>query len=604
MDIYNTNIESIKKYKSGLYKALNQKKDEDITNRVDDIKSLQAKDGTNIISISYNSKEYRLNSLYRPLEEARKWADQFELKNYSSIISMYGLGNGIFARALIDKMDMNDILLIYEPSYDIFKHVIENFDITDIIEKSNVVIIVEGINSIQFHISLLSSISISNFKSQIKCIYPNYDTIFTESCVKFFKEIKNSLTTVKVNINTTMNLAEKYIDNTLKNLQFIKDSTSAVKLKEIIPKGLPAIVVAAGPSVEENIEELKKVKGKAVIFAVDRILEYLLSVGLEPDFVVTIDPMKEIRHFSLREDITVPLICYYESNYEILKRHKGKKIFCINNEFMEEAYTQTGNISPNVMPSGSVAIVAYSACVMLGFKRVILVGQDLAFSDGASHAGGISDKRGEHANVLVEGLDGNMVKSRYDWKEFVIRYQDLIAMNKEVEVIDAKTRGAKINGTLVMPFSEAVKKYCNQNDEFEISSSDLQPLFNEADLKKIKNYLEFNLTQAKKVDEKSLKAIKDCDKIIKLLKQRKNIPEDIFKSLSKINRYIEEQKIYSIIDPLIVAKTAENLTEILLYDDNEDSDLNTFTKSKAIYKASSEAAQYVKGRLEETLKNF
>lgn len=43
------------------------------------------------------------------------------------------------------------------------------------------------------------------------------------------------------------------------------------------------IVVAAGPSLNKNINELKKAKGKSLIIAVDTALKPLLRAGIVPD---------------------------------------------------------------------------------------------------------------------------------------------------------------------------------------------------------------------------------------------------------------------------------------------------------------------------------
>lgn len=606
MNFYDKNLELLKVHHNYLYRKLME---EDIayTNRLDDIKSIRAKDGEQIVLITYKTNEYRLNSIYRPVEEARRWSDQYSLQNINSVISMFGFGNGVFARALIEKMEESHILIIYEPSYDIFNHVIRNYDLSDIISKKRVVIVVEGVNDLEFHSTIQNVINITNMKSQIQCIYPNYDVLFTESCITFFNEIKNSMTSNTININTTIKLSEKYIENLFKNLIYLLNSSTLKDLKETIPAGLPAIVVAAGPSVEENIDELKKAKGKAVIFACDRVLDYLLDSGVEPDFVVTIDPSKNRKYFSRREDISIPLICTMEANNDILSHHIGKKIFCTSNPFVDGIYNLFNKEASNIITSGSVAIVAYSACVELGFKRVILVGQDLAFSGNISHAGGEIDSKGEKAHVIVEGIDGNMIKSRYDWKEFTIRYQDLIAINSNVEVIDAKLKGAKINGAIVMPLKDAVDRYCTEANMYNKVDFDIEPNFSKSDIKEIVDYLEGYMPIMNRILEDAESAIKKCNNVIR--EHGKGLSEkklnEGLKKLGKVNKYIEEQSIYPLMDYYITAKTANQLSEILIVsEDAEEYNLVTFQKSKIIYQAVIDAANLIKQSMKEAIDNF
>ncbi|NLO09339.1 MAG: motility associated factor glycosyltransferase family protein [Clostridiales bacterium] len=606
MTFYNKNMELIENNHSYLYKNLINN-DNNYTNRLDNIETIYAKDGEKIVSITYKAMTYRLNSIYRPIEEAIRWSDQFTLQNINTVVSMYGLGNGIFARALLRKMEESHLLIIYEPSYDIFSHVIKNYDLSEILSDKRVVIAVEGANDFSFHITVKSAINITNMKSQIQCIYPNYDKIFAESCITFFNEIKEGLVSNTLNINTTIKLSEKYIQNIFKNLTYLIDSSNLKELKKYTPKEVPAIVVAAGPSVEENIEELKKAKGKAVIFACDRVLDYLLDYGLEPDFTVTIDPVKELIHFSRRDDVNIPLICTMEANNDILSRHIGKKIFCTSNPFLNGIYDLVNKEASEITTSGSVAIVAYTACVELGYKRVILVGQDLAFNGNVSHVGGEINNKGEEANVMVEGIDGSMIKSRVDWKEFVNRYQDLIALNNDIEVIDAKERGARIKGTIVMPLKEAVARYCR---EIHMENEDLfniEPIFYRKDIGKIIDYLEGYVPIMNSILDEAESAIRKCNNVIREYERglsSKKLNEALRK-LSKVNKFIEEQSIYPLMDYHITAQTAPQLSEMLiLSDDSEDYNLSTFQKSKIIYQATIDTSKFIKQALLETIDNY
>lgn len=606
MDWYKSNIKSMEINRPGLLEGLNKKKhlSIDTINKLDKIESAETKDGNKAVIIRYNSEDYRLNSSYRPVEEARKWAEQFKFTNINTVVNMFGFGNGLFARELLKKMDDYDYLLIYEPCYDIFIHVLENYDISDILLDGRVYIVIEDINENELH--MISSVitNIRNINSQIQCIYPNYDNIFMESCIMFFKELKSSFTSVKINTNTIIYFGEKDIENQFKNIEFLKESSSISDIKKVMPSGVPAIVVAAGPSVEDNIEDLKRAKGKAVIFAVDRILDYLLDVGVEPDFVVTIDGKKGVEYFTSRKNVTVPLITYYYSNYEILSVHQGRKIFCTNDSFMKNIYTEVGKLPPYVIPSGSVALVAFSACIELGFDRVVLVGQDLAYSNEKSHAGKINEDSSLGRDVLVEGIDGKQIRSRSDWREFVIRYEDLISSDSDVEVIDTKTKGARIKGALLMPLADVIDKYCDMTFVSDEIRQNIEKTFSDDDIKKIKEYFQKNLTILQKIKEKANLAVKDCDIFLKeshFATETKKY-KTAMKRITKTNKYIIDKDIYSIMDGYITAKSARELSQIYKFtDDIDENSKNTFDKSKALYKSLIEAVDYIYPKLEEAI---
>ena len=608
MSYYEKNMECMKISCKNFYTLLIEKNSQAIVNinKLDQIRTKGAKNGEQILIIHHNSIEYRLNSIYRPSDEAMKWAEQYNLQNLNNVIAMFGLGNGIFVRALMERMGAEDTIIIYEPCYEIFQYVLQNYDITDILKDQRVVLTVEGINDSAFHIVLNNTVNINNIKTQIQCCYPNYDKIFQESCLRFYKEIKDSYISAQVNVSTMIFFGGKHIENTMNNLSFIKDSSTLPIIKKNIPEGIPAVVVAAGPSVRDNIELLKKLKGRAVIFAVDRILDYLLDAGVIPDFVVSVDAVKDIKFFSYRDNITIPLICYYESNHDILVHHKGKKILCTSNMFTEEIYRRTNKESASLLTSGSVALVAYGACVELGFQRIILVGQDLAYNEGRSHAGEFIDEEDETKDVFVEGIDGNQIKSRYDWKEYVLRYQDLILLNKEVEVIDAKQKGAKIKGAINMSLTEAYERYCNRTYDTDTFRNINDSVFSQEDLTIIKDYLDSSLASLKKIREKAKDASQECDKLLKYenMAIKPNSFDKSLKKLSKLNKSIDNNSvIYSLLNHYVTAKTADSQYDILLFTDDEHANnVSTFTKSKQIYQAVIEVADYARERLEAVFK--
>ena len=70
---------------------------------------------------------------------------------------------------------------------------------------------------------------------------------------------------------------------------------------KVIPKDISAIVIAAGPSLNKNIKELKRAKGKAFLIAVDTAVKRLLKEGIVPDMYATLDGMKTAELLNLTE---------------------------------------------------------------------------------------------------------------------------------------------------------------------------------------------------------------------------------------------------------------------------------------------------------------
>lgn len=600
---YEKNRKSMEISKANLLKKMDNRMSLQIKPdiKLEHIESIETKDGNLAVHIRYQSRDYRLNSSYRPIDEARRWAEQFKFTDINTIINMFGFGNGVFARELLKQMNEKDLLLIYEPCYDIFNHIIMNYDISDILLDKRVFIFINDINQDDFRRVSNALTNISNINSQIQCIYPNYNEIFIEECIKFFKDLKASFTSEIINTNTLINFNETDIINTFKNMEFIKGSSSVHELKNAIPTDVPAILVAAGPSVEENINMLKKAKGRAVIFAVDRILDYLLDSGVEPDFVLTVDGKKGVKYFTNKTNIMIPLITYYESNYDILKIHNGMKIFCTYNRFIQNLYSSANHIPPNIISSGSVALVGFTACAELGFKKVILVGQDLAYDSEKSHAGNINEKSDNERDVYIDSINGGKVRSRCDWREFVIRYEDLMCEYSDVEVIDTKKKGAKIKGSTVMPLEEAIDTYCSKNFEPEKIIDNIETTFSEQDFIKIKEYLNKSLTSLRMIKDKAKIAINDCNILLQGT-QNGNKYNKCINRIMKTNTFIEKQEIYAIIDAYVTARLTKELSEVNKFtEDIEKNSRSTFEKSKSMYQHILSAIDFIYPKLVEAI---
>lgn len=605
MNYFEMNMECIKKHKRYMYNLI---KDLDISitsNRVEEVKSVITKDKNNALIIKYQSKEYRLNSIYRPVEEARKWVNQYKFQNLENLISMYGFGNGTFARAVLEKLGDGDIFLIYEPSADIFWHVINNYDITDILAHPRITIAVEKVNEFEFHNEIRRFMSIKNIRDQIICVYSQYDKIFPESCIMFWKELKDTYYSTKANINTEIFFGKRFIDNTLSNMKYLHNSYTLLELKEILPKDVPAMIIAAGPSVAKQINVIRNAKGHAVIIAVDRILEFLLDSGVIPDYVVTLDPIKPVKYFSERTDIKIPLICFQEANSEILDRHKGIKIICNCSSYLEKIYLNLKKKPPRTISGTSVATLAFSICVELEYKNIILVGQDLAYDGERSHTGDAEERYGTNKDLMVEDINGNLIRSRFDWKEFIVWYQDFLTINPDLNVIDAKDKGAKIKGTTVMSLQEALDKYCINEFDYNTYLQTNIRTFDSQDMLRIKSYLENGLVCLNKIKRKAKEAIKYCNALMEEKRRfNTNEQQDLINKLSKINSFIEKQEIYKLMDRFAIASSAQHIMDLGNFtDDIIENNKKTYEKSKNIYEAIIDASEYVKPRLEEAIKH-
>ncbi len=110
--------------------------------------------------------------------------------------------------------------------------------------------------------------------------------------------------------------------------------------------------------------------------------------------------------------------------------------------------------------------MAFKVLEYLGCDPIIMVGQDLAVTDDlVTHAAGFhygGDKISEAGLLEVEGNYQERVKTRPVYKQFLLHYERDIATYKGT-AINATEGGAKIHGTHIMTFQEAIDKYIKED---------------------------------------------------------------------------------------------------------------------------------------------
>lgn len=601
MDYYDYNIKALEESNSNLWKKFESL--DEIKDDSNEVYSIDSKDGNKTIVISSDNKNYRLNSMYSPENEAKIWSEQFTFHYIYTTIAMFGLGSGYMVREVIKKMNKGSFLLIYEPSIDVFLHVIRNYDITDILANNRVILAVKGINGDDFHKYFQYVLKIENFDAQTFITHPQYDIIFTEDYRYFYQEIKDSNVHLIINMNTLVYFAEKNIENILLNLRHLKKGISIYEFAKAIPQNTPVVIVAAGPSVGENIEELKRIKGKAILIAVDRVLDFLLEKGVEPDITISIDGKKKLEHFTERDNVEIPMISYLESNHEIMDKHKGKKIICCNNDFIGELFKITGHTPPFIHTSASVATTAFTCCIKIGIKKIILVGQDLAYKGNSSHAGGVTENLGSTADEYVPGVNGELVRSRYDWKEFLVFLNDIIKLYPDVEVIDTKTEGAKIQGAKYISLKDVVDDLPNQN----IDVNKIMKKFHGFTMKEyneVNEYIKSVIPDIDTISEKAEEGIGYCKELLEDNSEKQK-EDELGKKLLELNKYIGEFNVYSLMDELIMVKNRQNVNDVYYFsDDSTENSRLTYEKLIQLYNVILEVAKEIKSKLEKYINDI
>ncbi|TLY19493.1 MAG: DUF115 domain-containing protein, partial [Nitrospirae bacterium] len=169
--------------------------------------------------------------------------------------------------------------------------------------------------------------------------------------------------------------------------------SAGVKHLEGLFAGRPAILVAAGPSLEKNVHLLRELEGRAVIIAVDTALRLLLPLGIKPDIVTTIDfnPLNFEKFSNVPIDSEISLVYHPGGYHESIRAFQGPK-FTYSHvpirivSWLMEYVEDKGHLPPGT----TVAHLSFHLACLLGCDPIVMIGQDLAFPAEKIHAGDLS----------------------------------------------------------------------------------------------------------------------------------------------------------------------------------------------------------------------
>lgn len=574
------------------------------------VRTVDARDGNHVLLVEKDGEKHRLNSAYRPLSEAQKWAEQFEFQNIDINVFMFGFGNGIFVREILHRLDTDGRLYVFEPSWEIFEKVIEEEDISDILGDSRFRLLMGDKGITDLKEIMRSVVGWHNLATQIQCSHIGYHEIYPEMSAKFWDGVAYSNALARVRSNTNIHFSHIAVENVLANLKYIKKSNYITELIGKIPEKTPAIIVAAGPSLEKNIELLKDAYGKAFIIAVDTAVKILEDRKIPYDCMVTVDPAKPARYFTdyprCKEKT---LFCAMESRKEILAFHRGRKIWLEGSFYLEGLYRMYGMEFPEHNVGGSVATVAFMIAKNIGLKNIVLLGQDLAYEGERTHAGNeighIKDE--ESTKQMVEGIDGGEVMTRGDWIIYLKWFEEMIKDNPQLNVVDATEGGALIHGSKVMTLAEVIEEYCEGREfSFEQLIKDLKPTFEVVDYEPIRQVLLRMGKGIKNIRSKSQAGIQYTDEFIgagRKISAKKH--DRLLKEIKKANNYIANQMGYELLDMYtsdLTDSDLENVNQITgdIYVD----EVNTVKAARSVYQGMLEAADALKDMVDEAMKNI
>jgi hypothetical protein len=237
---------------------------------------------------------------------------------------------------------------------------------------------------------------------------PGYELLYPEAERELEATLRRLVTNVQINENTYFYRAQTWLNDIFQNLPSAVGTTPFMALEDRY-RGVPAFIVGAGPSLDKNGALLAEAAKKGIVIAVNTSAPALARLGVVPQVLACIESI------DLSSSITgVPFIDDVVRAFSLsghpshLTSGKGPLLPIFENISSFEPLVRL--FGHRGLPVGaSVTTAAFSLADRLGCDPIVLVGQDLAFTENQIYARGTAY---EGSTVSVARAD-NRVDMRW-----------------------------------------------------------------------------------------------------------------------------------------------------------------------------------------------
>ncbi|MDO4965147.1 MAG: DUF115 domain-containing protein [Lachnospiraceae bacterium] len=399
------------------------------------------------LKIESASESFYMEGNIDPYRDSINLFDNYYDVNAESYIVL-GLGLGYLACAISKKVQDAVPVTIYEPDIRVIYAALGNVNLSYMLGYGYKIVYDPDLTKFAAHIKeksdkdilIMHHPSIRNIQDEN--LKDKLEAIFVQDA-----SIRNQMFDMITNFKSNIKNCNHYVDE-------LKDKIA----------GKDVYIIAAGPSLDENVSLLKNKPENSVIIAVGRVFRKLYNAGISVDYVVFLDSADRIYgQYNGLEETGIPLLIASTTYRKFAVNSKADKyLICQNGMTEAEEYAKKNGFN-TYNTGGSVATIAFDIAISLGAKRVITIGLDLAYSESKTHTDGaygnsISDAVGL---IKTKGQDGKMLFTTKAMDIYRIwfedRIKDAVASGVNTEFINATEGGALISGMINKKLSDVLK---------------------------------------------------------------------------------------------------------------------------------------------------
>jgi hypothetical protein len=349
-----------------------------------------------------------------PAHEASRLAQNVVSGKEPVIILGFGLG---YAAQAASKFPEHPVIIV-EKYRSLLIKALELRDFSELLERKNIIFVPGGSSE-----SISGALSLCDEKSP-PVIIRNRTLIDLDK--DFYSTIEERIRTWKIkdNVNTATlkRFGRRWVSNLSHNKTAIRDYPGVSRLVGLAAgnRPIPVFLAAAGPSLDKITPWLHEIHRRCIIVAVDTNLRFFVRNGIEPDFVLVVDPQYwNSRHL----DRCVPgrtCLIAEAAVYPSVLALPFTNIFLCGSLFPFGSYIEN-NVDPKgkLGAGGSVATTAWDLARSLGGGVIWIAGLDLAYPGYKTHFRGASfEEKSNSGSNRFKPVESWVVRALHDGHPF------------------------------------------------------------------------------------------------------------------------------------------------------------------------------------------
>jgi len=391
-------------------------------------------------------KAYDARSIYTPepglVNQIDVWCDRIKRVKISTV----SYQSSEFCDLMLDHILPkswnfdNDVIIIHQPQSIHLFEAVQNRGQTHILCYITGDVLPAELKTFAVKNKINISTSIEDLERTISLLQTRAQSVISISCDQDTDKAKRAKAAITdavtagkrtriENTATASKFGKSWALNLLKNMPKLQGTKN---LHQLCITGVEdAVIVASGPSLDKNIDQLRDVQDKVFIITALRSLPVLVAAGIEPDLVVQLDAEDDKVAQELSPDPLHPiknLLLEGTVNPGFFSMPAKNIIWSLPQHFFD-VHKKFGTL-PTPFNVPSVSIYGLCLCQFLNFKNICFIGQDLAASQGKQYADGATDLLPAHANmsmfqIEVPGFYGDIVLTRNSYEYQIKRCSEI-----------------------------------------------------------------------------------------------------------------------------------------------------------------------------------